>query len=195
MQCIRSVLPNKPECPICRMTAKESHIVRNSMVGETVKAWSDVRHVLRFFLCCPYYNVSRLAFIFRALVLKLSNESPQPPIAHFFNSNSKRKLSYNSPDSSKEAGPSRLPYDNRSIISSHKEGTYDRTERPRKTRRLSVEEDIIPSSDPEEQELPNPATSGFSPSNIKISLNSQVMHRESSCSLSPMFAPSAVQFH
>ena len=43
VQCIRTVLPNKPECPICRMAAKETHLVRNSMFGETVNTWSHVR--------------------------------------------------------------------------------------------------------------------------------------------------------
>ncbi|KAF8509562.1 hypothetical protein JB92DRAFT_2945591 [Gautieria morchelliformis] len=132
--CIRSILPNKRECPICRVTAKETHLVRNSMIGEAVNAWSDVR----------------------ASVLKLSNESLRPPSARSFSPNNrKRRRSHGSSDPSPEAGPSKLRYNNKKRFGSDDENMYGRIERPERTCRLSSE-DIIPSSDPEEEELPNP---------------------------------------
>jgi SAP domain len=96
----------------------------------------------------------------RALVLRFSQDLEQPRAA---NLNSKRKLSLGSPDPNQEAGPSKLPDDHRSTVTSHTEGISERTERPRKSRRLSGEEDmrISGSSDPTERDLPNLATSGF----------------------------------
>jgi len=41
--CIRMVLPSKPECPTCRIAASETHIVRNAIFSEAVRAWSAVR--------------------------------------------------------------------------------------------------------------------------------------------------------
>lgn len=163
------------------MVAKESHLVRNSVVEETVKAWSDVRHVLWPFviLTLTYLIVPSIS---RALVLKLSNEFSQPSVAHSSSPNSKRKRSYCSPDPSKEAGPSRLPYNNGNAVGLQKEETYDRT-KPKRTRRLSIEEDIIPSSDPEEQELLNPESSTFTPPTSKYTLilNLRVENPRVSC--------------
>ncbi|KAH9948102.1 hypothetical protein B0H21DRAFT_788628 [Amylocystis lapponica] len=46
--CIRSVLPDKPECPSCRQNASEIHLRKNPALEDAVKAWGSAREfVLR----------------------------------------------------------------------------------------------------------------------------------------------------
>lgn len=101
----------------------------------------------------PTYLV--LPSLNRALVLKFSKDSLHPP-ATPSNLNNKRKRSLPPPDPNQEAGPSKLPYG----YGEHQDQDNE-TDRPRKSRRLSIEEEIVISSDPEEQELPNHAISGL----------------------------------
>lgn len=44
--CIRNSLPSKPECPLCKKAAKESHLVRNVMFAEAVEAWCKSRKII-----------------------------------------------------------------------------------------------------------------------------------------------------
>lgn len=44
-QCIRSVLPDKPECPTCRKNASEIHLRKDLALESVVKAWSTARYV------------------------------------------------------------------------------------------------------------------------------------------------------